>query len=113
MNMLGQRVAAESHDMSEDGWMLVPRIRAALSQARPGYKRIRISVADKAVWEQSSNGEQVLVRWLCWSVSDESGEIVAPTFEVLSEVVTRERLAEELPKMFPGVVVVVDGDIES
>lgn len=92
--------------------LLIKQIKAALPQVKSSRAKLHVSVAREPVWEKSPLGDEVLVRWLCWSLDDENGEVVAPTFEVLSKDVTEQQLARELPSFFPGVEVVVDHDIE-
>lgn len=72
---------------------------------------LRVSVADEPVWEKSKKGDFVHVRWMCWSVEDGGMEVVEPNFEVLSHLVTRSQLAQELPAFFDSLKVIVDNDI--
>ncbi|MFT3755983.1 MAG: hypothetical protein QM769_08550 [Pseudoxanthomonas sp.] len=90
---------------------LLQRIKKQLDSHSLEVGRLRISVADEAIWEPSDDGS-VLVRWMCWSIEDGDQEVVEPEFEVLSDKITHERLARELPSFFPGIEVVVDNDIE-
>ena len=90
----------------------VDRVRERLSTLGSQSLGLRVSVADEAVWESSGDGDRVLVRWVCWNVVDHGKQVGHPEFEVLSQRVTREQLAEELPNLFPGIEVVVDNDID-
>lgn len=73
-----------------------------------------MSVARDMKWERSlSEGDDILVRWLCWSINDGDTEISPPKFEVVGKEITRERLARELPAIFPDVEVIVDEDIDA
>ncbi|MEZ4302516.1 MAG: hypothetical protein R3B70_46740 [Polyangiaceae bacterium] len=93
---------------------LLTEIVRAIECMRPANGRIRVSVAREAKWEKStSNGDEVLVRWLCWSVEDGEKEIVPPQFAVVSVNVTEERLRHELPARFPSVDIIVDDDIDA
>ena len=97
-----------------DSSPLLRRMHEALVQhGRAGY-RLRVSVADEAKWEKSNRGDEVLVRWVCWSIEDGDREVTAPVFEVVGPNVTTELLRLELPKVFSGVEVevVVDNDID-
>lgn len=92
--------------------LLVRRIRAVLDSLHPDGVILRISVADEPKWEKSKSGDEVLVRWLCWSIEQDGQEVSAPEFEVLHQDVTRERLSNELPTVFSNVEVRVDNDID-
>jgi hypothetical protein len=92
---------------------LLRRIRAALDSLELDNGRLVISVADEPKWERSASGDEVLVRWLCWSIENDGQEVVAPEFEVVGTDVTRERLAIELPDLFRDVQVTVDNEIEA
>lgn len=74
--------------------------------------RLRVSVARQPVWEKTSDGDEVLVRWACWTVEKHGEELTEPEFEVLSDKVTQEQLSRELPVFFPDIEIVVDDDIE-
>ena len=91
---------------------LLRRIRNTLESLALDHCTLRVSVADTAQWEKSAAGDEVLVRWLCWSVESNGQELIRSEFEVVGKDVTRERLAEELPHIFPDVEVSVDNDIE-
>ncbi|RME50702.1 MAG: hypothetical protein D6790_20885 [Caldilineae bacterium] len=92
---------------------LLQRIAQAIERHQPRQGLLRVSIARDAKWETSpSSSEQVLVRWLCWSLQDGDDELVPPEFEVLHPDVTEERLREALPDIFPSVKVVVDDDID-
>lgn len=73
---------------------------------------LHVSVSGEPVWEKSSNGEEVYVRWLCWSIENGDSELVPPQFEVVSPEITLECLKYDLPHVFSEVSVVVDNDIE-
>ncbi len=88
------------------------RIKRALDAHTPFSGTLRVSVADEPRWEASSAGDQVLVRWACWSLELGGREVTEPEFEVLGTEATRDLLAGELPVAFPGVQVVVDNDID-
>lgn len=93
--------------------LFVKRIREKLRLLpEDGEILLRVSVAAKARWEKTDSEDEVLVRWACWTVERHGKEITAPEFEVLSDQVTREQLARELPSFFPGVEVIVDEDID-
>ena len=93
---------------------LVERIRAALERLKPNEGIVHVSVANHLTWERSpGQGDEVLVRWLCWSIDDGDREIAPPEFEVAGKEVTRQRLASELPRFLPGVTVTVDDDIDA
>ena len=95
-----------------DSSPLLRRMHEALElSGRSGY-RLRVSVADEANWEKSKRGDEILVRWLCWSIEDGDREVAAPVFEVVGANVTRELLALELPQVFRDVEVIVDDDID-
>jgi len=92
---------------------LLQRIAQAIEHHRPQRGVLKVSVAKDPKWEQSpASSEEVLVRWLCWSLEDDDREVVSPEFEVLHPDVTEERLRKELPVHFPSVVVTVDDDID-
>jgi hypothetical protein len=91
---------------------LLNRIAKAIEKARPAKGILRVSVSPRPKWEPSPNGEQVLVRWICWSVNDGDREVVAPEFDVVRQEVTKERLAAELPAVFPGIEVIVDNETD-
>jgi hypothetical protein len=101
--------------MKEDKTLppLVQRIQEALSRLGQRPVTIRVSVASEPKWEKSSNSEEVLVRWLCWSIEEDETEIVPPTFEVVSKDITEARLAAELPIFFQGIKTVIDDDIKA
>lgn len=92
---------------------LLKRMHDALALHGQAGCRLRVSVANEAKWEKSKRGDEVLVRWLCWSIELGDRELVAPVFEVVSSGVTRERLSKELPNVFPELEVVVDEDIDA
>ncbi|MCU0786242.1 MAG: hypothetical protein MUF81_19785 [Verrucomicrobia bacterium] len=102
----------QNHINSPENSMLVRRIRLALGDLELERGRLHISVARESKWEKSPSGSNVLVRWLCWSVEDGGKEVLPPSFEVLSDTVTQEMLASELPKVFGEIEVVVDDNIE-
>lgn len=52
------------------------------------------------------------MRWACWNLEQGGNEVTPPEFEVLGKGVTRERLASELPALFPGLEVEVDNAID-
>jgi len=109
-------MAKEPHPKDEDMQPhqspVVQTIQASLD-AHQSAKALRISVAKEPKWENDPAGGQIFVRWMCWNLLDEQGrDITAPEFEVLSKEVTGERLMNELPAVLPGVVVVVDDDIQ-
>ena len=92
---------------------LVQSILDALASV--GYPKtpnliIHVSVATNVSVEKFDAGV-MRVRWLCWSLLDERGEIWPPEFEIASEAVTRSMLDSDLPSYFPGVTVIVDDDI--
>jgi hypothetical protein len=87
-------------------------IREAIVAHSPFTGKLRVSVADEPRWEDSSSGDQVLVRWACWNLEENGVDLTAPVFEVLGKDVTREQLAAELPMLFPGVQIEVDNDID-
>jgi hypothetical protein len=92
---------------------LLQRMRGALDRLKPDRGYLHVSVARDLRWEKSpSNGDEVLVRWLCWSINDGDTEISPPEFEVVAKDVTPERLARELPAIFTDVEVIVDDDID-
>src|SRR5262245_58882024 len=91
---------------------LLRRIRAALDRLQLKSGRLIVSVADDPKWEKSAAGDEVLVRWLCWSIEDGDREVAAPEFEVVGTDVTRVRLADELPRAFRDVEVIVDNEID-
>jgi hypothetical protein len=91
---------------------LLQRIREALEANAPFKGKLRVSVADTPKWERISSGDEVLVRWACWNLEVGNDEVTEPVFEVLSQDVTREQLAAELPEFFPDVAVEVDNAIE-
>jgi hypothetical protein len=91
---------------------LLTRIAKAIEETRPARGILRVSVSPRPKWEPSPNGDQVLVRWICWSVNDGDREVVAPEFDVVRQEVTQERLAAELPGFFPSVEVVVDSETD-
>ena len=98
---------------AKDNSKLVQRIKRVLEDVSDSNVVLHVSVAKKPIWEELGCGEMVHVRWICWSVEDcEGNELHPPEFDVLSPMVTKERLAEELPDVFDGVKVVVDDDIE-
>jgi len=73
---------------------------------------LHVSVSAEPEWVELGSGN-VLVRYMCWSVLDSSvGEIIPPTVEVLSDRITEQQLADELPAFFEGIAVIVDDDIE-
>lgn len=92
--------------------LFVRRIREALVVHAPFNGILHISVSDEMKWEQTNDGYKVLVRWACWNLENSDGNVTEPEFEVLGETATRERLAVELPALFPSVTVIVDDDIE-
>jgi hypothetical protein len=88
-------------------------MRGALDRLKPDHGCLHVSVAPDSRWEKSpSDGQDVLVRWLCWSINDGDTEISPPEFEVVGKDVTQERLARELPAIFSDVEVIVDDDID-
>jgi len=91
---------------------LVGRIRAALDRASVDQPMLRGSVARDTSWEKSPSGDEVLVRWLCWSVHDGDVEIIPPEFEVVGKQITSEKLRKELPDSFPDLNISVDNDID-
>lgn len=96
---------------SIDSSPMLRRIGEALRASHPSKPVLWVSVSPTPKWEPSPHGDEVLLRWLCWSVNDGRREVVAPEFEAVSQYVTEERLREELPSIFPDVQVVVDRDI--
>ena len=92
---------------------LLRRIDQAIGRHPLSRGRLRVSVARDPKWEKSpSSSDDVLVRWLCWSIEDGDDEIVPPEFEALHPEVTEERLRRELPGLFPALDVIVDDDID-
>jgi len=91
---------------------LVRRIREAIAEHAPFHGKLHVSVADEAQWENTSSGDQVLVRWACWTLERDGIELTEPVFEVLCDDTTREKLADDLAKQFPDVEVEVDDAIE-
>lgn len=91
---------------------LLRRIRDAVDKHAPFNGRLHVSVADEPRWEKSGSGDEVLVRWACWNLEEGENEVTQPVFEVLGKDVTRERLAGELPALFPSLDVEVDNDID-
>jgi hypothetical protein len=88
-------------------------MRGALDRLKPERGCLHVSVARDLKWEKSpSDGDNVLVRWLCWSINDGDTEISPPEFDVVGKDVTQERLARELPAIFSDVEVIVDDDID-
>ncbi len=87
-------------------------MRDAINKHAPFTGKLRVSVADEPKWEKSGSGDEVLVRWACWNLEKEGNEVTPPEFEVLSKDVTRERLAKELPALFPELEVEVDNAID-
>lgn len=87
-------------------------MREALDRLRPSSGVLRVSVARETRWERTRHGDEVHVRWLCWSIEDAGKEIQPPEFEVISPDVTQELLADELPAVFRDVQVVVDDDVD-
>jgi len=97
--------------MEEPKGPLVGRIRTALV-GLTGSIRLRISVANDSIWESTKDGSRYLVRWMCWSIEVDGKERLAPEFAILGDHETRDKLAKELPLLFPDIDVVVDHDIE-
>lgn len=91
--------------------VLLQRMQRALDEFDSVDGTLHVSVASAPKWERSENGDEVLVRWLCWSIESADREINEPEFDVVSQHVTQELLADELPKIFPKIKVVVDDDI--
>ena len=91
---------------------LLLRINEALQANSPFRGKLRVSVADTPKWEKTSSGDEVLVRWACWNLEFNGEELTPPEFEVLSQDITRERLANELPEFFPDIEVEVDNAID-
>ena len=58
----------EVADNKEPAGPLVQQIRSSLSRLRLEHGRLYVSVAREPKWEPSPSGDQVLVRWMCWSV---------------------------------------------
>lgn len=102
----------ENNGQSTEGSLFVRRIRDALSACAPFDGILHVSVSDRLKWEETGQGYQVLVRWACWNLENDDGNITEPEFEALGEAATRERLAMELPAFFPEIEVVVDDDID-
>ena len=92
--------------------LFVRRIREALLANAPFSGILHVSISDEMKWEETNYGYKVHVRWACWNLEDSDGNVTEPEFEVLGETATRERLAAELPALFPSVTVIVDDDIE-
>lgn len=92
---------------------LLTRIQAALNRITPDQCILHVSVVENPKWEKSPNGDEILVRWLCWSVNDGEREVVPPEFEVVGRDVTWQRLERELSRVFEGVKVIVDNDIDA
>jgi hypothetical protein len=89
-------------------------MRGALDRLKPARGYLHVSVARELKWERStSGGDDVLVRWLCWSINDGDREISSPEFDVVGKDVTRERLARELPVIFSDVEVIVDDAVHA
>lgn len=91
---------------------LLQRIQQSLNEIDSEQCVLRVSVAEEPKWEKSANGDEVLVRWLCWSINDGEKEMVPPEFEVVGKDVTADRLTRELPSAFKGIEIVVDNDID-
>lgn len=91
---------------------LLKRIRQRLDSLALSKGRLRFSIADDARWEASDNGDQVLVRWACWTIEDDGQEVTAPEYEALSQAVTRDRLMIDLPAAFRDIEVIVDNEID-
>lgn len=96
-----------------DNSPLLRRIQRALDENSFEQGILRVSVTDEPKWEKSSNGDEVLVRWLCWSINDGERELVPPEFEVVGKEVTAERLANEIPNSFKDIEIIVDNDIDA
>jgi len=92
--------------------LLIRRIRSAIKGVSVDRPTLRVSVAKNTNWEESPSGDQVLVRWLCWSVLDGDVEIIPAEFEVVSKQTTSEVLAKELPDIFPDLKISVDNVID-
>lgn len=90
---------------------LLRRIFSALLETSPRRPLLRVSIEADAKWEQDGDDE-ILIRYLCWSINDNDVEVRAPEFEIVGDDVTRQRLERELPAVFPNVQIVVDHDIE-
>lgn len=90
---------------------LLRRIAAALDETSPERPTLRISIEVDAKWEKDGEDE-ILIRYLCWSINDGDIEVRGPEFEIVGDDVTRERLERELPLVFPTVGILVDHDIE-
>lgn len=99
-------------DRAPEHSLFVRRIREALLTHAPFNGILHVSVSDEMKWEQVDGGYKVLVRWACWNLESNDSNVTEPEFEVLGEAATRERLAAELPALFPTITVIVDGDIE-
>ncbi len=92
--------------------LFVRRIREALVAHAAFNGILHVSVSDEMKWEQTNDGYKVLVRWACWNLENNDGNVTEPEFEVLGETATRERLAAELPAIFPEITVVIDDVID-
>ncbi|MDC0742815.1 hypothetical protein [Polyangium mundeleinium] len=99
-------------DVPDDTLPLVRRIREAISACAPFDGKVRVSVADEPRWETTSSGDQVLVRWACWTLERNGVELTEPVFEVLCKDITRESLADDLSSRLPDVEIEVDNAIE-
>lgn len=105
----------EENTMSQptiDNSPLLQRIQSALDGNSFEQCILRVSVAEEPKWEKSPHGDEVLVRWLCWSINDGEREIVPPEFEVVGKDVTSQRLADDLPSIFKDIEIIVDSDID-
>jgi hypothetical protein len=91
---------------------LLRRMRDAINKRAPFHGKLRVSVADEPKWEKSKSGDEVLVRWACWNLEEGGHDVTQPEFEVLSKDITREKLASELPALFPDLDVVIDNEID-
>lgn len=92
---------------------LLQRIAEAMTEHHISSGCLHVSVARDAMWEKSpSSSDEVLVRWLCWSIELGEEELVPPNFEVIHPDVSEEQLRDGLREAFPALELVVDNEID-
>lgn len=92
---------------------VVARINESIASMRDKSSLLlHVSVAEAPSWEKRPEGYDVHVRWLCWCVLRDGAEVVAPQFEVVSPLITKDIISRDFVLIFPDMDVLVDNEIE-
>jgi hypothetical protein len=89
---------------------LLRKIHAALAE-HPGADGVRISITAEPSPERKPDGSSIVVKWLCWNLTQGEGYATDPVLAMVHAGLSEEALRADLAAYFEGYQQVVDNEI--